>query len=128
SDRGLVREVWPVAASAGCAHARVNLRDAVVLGERLASTAWFILAQVHSHPRGAFHSSVDDAYPISHQPGFLSVVVPDFGVRAPLQGWAYYEYCGVGAWRPIEGDELRLRVRVPEQEAWWRSFWNAITA
>lgn len=37
-----------------------------------------VKAQVHSHPRRAFHSRTDDDWPIVAQPGFLSVVIPNF--------------------------------------------------
>jgi hypothetical protein len=36
--------------------------------------------QVHTHPGAAFHSPTDDAYPIVHTPGFLSLVVPNFAL------------------------------------------------
>jgi hypothetical protein len=47
---------------------------------------WFGLAQenlgiriqVHTHPGEAFHSPTDDAFPIIHTTGFLSLVVPNF--------------------------------------------------
>jgi hypothetical protein len=34
--------------------------------------------QVHTHPGEAFHSAIDDAFPIIHTPGFLSLVIPRF--------------------------------------------------
>jgi hypothetical protein len=34
--------------------------------------------QVHTHPGEAFHSQTDDAFPIVHSPGFLSLVIPRF--------------------------------------------------
>ena len=37
-----------------------------------------IRVQVHTHPREAFHSRTDDAYPVLHTPGFLSLVIPTF--------------------------------------------------
>lgn len=37
-----------------------------------------IRVQVHTHPGEAFHSHVDDAYPMIHTPGFLSLVIPEF--------------------------------------------------
>src|ERR1700727_65376 len=48
--------------------------------------AWFELArrrreirvQVHLHGGAAYHSAVDDAYPVIQTPGFLSLVIPDF--------------------------------------------------
>ena len=40
-----------------------------------------IAAQVHSHPREAFHSRADDAWAIVRHEDALSVVVPDFALR-----------------------------------------------
>ncbi len=37
-----------------------------------------VKAQVHTHPRRAFHSQTDDEWPMVAQPGFLSVVIPNF--------------------------------------------------
>jgi hypothetical protein len=39
-----------------------------------------IRVQVHTHPHDAFHSETDDAFPIIHKPGFLSLVIPNFGL------------------------------------------------
>jgi len=39
-----------------------------------------IRVQVHTHPGDAFHSPIDDAYPIIHTAGFLSLVIPNFGL------------------------------------------------
>jgi hypothetical protein len=46
----------------------------------LADTGMGIRVQVHTHPGEAFHSRTDDAYPIIHTPGFLSLVIPKFGL------------------------------------------------
>src|SRR6266702_1850112 len=35
-----------------------------------------VRVQVHTHPCEAFHSRTDDAYPMIHTPGFLSLVIP----------------------------------------------------
>jgi hypothetical protein len=37
-------------------------------------------ASGHTHPGEAFHSSIDDEFPIIHKPGFLSLVIPNFGL------------------------------------------------
>lgn len=47
---------------------------------RLARDSLGIRIQVHTHPGEAFHSPTDDAYPIIHTPGFLSLVVPRFAL------------------------------------------------
>lgn len=38
-----------------------------------------LVAQVHSHPTVAFHSSTDDLMPLATTEGSLSLVVPNFG-------------------------------------------------
>lgn len=39
-----------------------------------------IRIQVHTHPAEAFHSPTDDAFPIIHTVGFLSLVIPNFAL------------------------------------------------
>lgn len=45
---------------------------------RLAERREGVRIQVHTHPGEAFHSHTDDAFPIVHSPGFLSLVIPRF--------------------------------------------------
>lgn len=47
---------------------------------KLGDTNSGIRVQVHTHPGEAFHSETDDAYPIIHKPGFLSLVISNFGL------------------------------------------------
>lgn len=37
------------------------------------------IAQLHTHPGDAFHSSIDDEYTILSLPGSFSIVIPDYG-------------------------------------------------
>ena len=37
-----------------------------------------VRVQVHTHPGAAYHSWVDDEFPIVHSEGFLSLVIPRF--------------------------------------------------
>jgi len=46
-----------------------------------------LVAQVHSHPREAFHSWADDKYAIVRHVGALSIVVPDFAVGVTPQNF-----------------------------------------
>lgn len=39
-----------------------------------------IRVQVHTHPGESFHSPTDDEFPIIHSIGFLSLVIPNFGL------------------------------------------------
>jgi hypothetical protein len=62
--------------------------DGFVLDDQWLSDFWLelgntnkgIRVQVHTHPTEAFHSPTDDAFPIIHKPGFLSLVIPNFGL------------------------------------------------
>jgi hypothetical protein len=59
-----------------------------VLDDRWLNDFWLALSekglgirvQVHTHPQQAFHSQTDDAFPIVHTNGFLSLVIPNFGL------------------------------------------------
>ena len=43
-----------------------------------------LVAQLHSHPTNAYHSSTDDTYPIVTRAGRISLVVPDFALQQDL--------------------------------------------
>jgi hypothetical protein len=61
-----------------------------------------VRVQVHTHPRAAFHSPTDDAYPIVQAPGFLSLVIPRFGMGAVSFDDAYLcEITEAGTWREV---------------------------
>ena len=69
----------------------------------LAATRSGIRVQVHTHPHEAFHSPTDDAFPIVHTPGFLSLVIPDFGIWPPSLDNSYLaEITASGAWQSVE--------------------------
>lgn len=68
-----------------------------------------IRAQLHTHPGGAFHSGTDDHWPVVSQPGFLSIVIPDFatGPVSLERAWVGLldeggRWCRVGAEAVIE--------------------------
>jgi hypothetical protein len=71
----------------------------------LGDTNMGIRFQVHTHPGEAFHSKTDDDFPILHKPGFLSLVIPNFGLGAVGFKDAYLtEIQTNGGWQevPIE--------------------------
>ena len=71
------------------------------LNRDLSETGLRLIAQVHSHPREAYHSEADDRYAIVTAEGGLSLVVPNFG-RAPAHptAWAVYRLHGRD-WREL---------------------------
>lgn len=55
--------------------------DATWIGEfwqKLAAEGRTVRAQVHTHPRDAYHSPRDDVLSLVHLPGYLSLVIPRF--------------------------------------------------
>jgi proteasome lid subunit RPN8/RPN11 len=47
---------------------------------RLAAERREVRVQVHTHPGSAFHSGRDDRLALIERPGFLSLVIPGFGL------------------------------------------------
>ena len=71
-----------------------------------------LAVQVHSHPKGAFHSETDDAYPMVTTLGGLSLVVPNFaryGVRGG--GTALYRLSDNG-WNSLSPARARRLLRM----------------
>ena len=66
---------------AGPLHFNVPLEERIRLVREVSSQNEFILVQLHTHPREAFHSDVDDRLAITKHKGALSIVIPDFGMQ-----------------------------------------------
>lgn len=69
----------------------------------LADRGLGVRVQVHSHPEEAFHSKTDDAFPLLHEVGFLSLVIPDFALGPVGFGGAYLtEIQSDGRWQQVD--------------------------
>jgi hypothetical protein len=73
-----------------------------------------LLAQVHSHPFGAFHSPVDERSPHSAELGFLSIVVPNFGAcdYERFADWCIFEQVAYENWREWDPEERCHRIHL----------------
>jgi hypothetical protein len=70
--------------------------------KRLAGSQRSVKAQVHTHPGSAFHSAIDDKWPIVSQAGFLSIVIPEFAAGEPSLDAAWIGRLQTdGAWRRL---------------------------
>jgi hypothetical protein len=88
---------------------RVPLAERQRITRKLAGTGEVIVAQVHSHPNWAFHSSIDDEEAIPRRVGAYSLVIPDFGARDHLlDGAALFQLDAHGVWQPAPLDIFRL--------------------
>lgn len=93
---------------------RIPVDSMHALHEFLRSHRWFIAAQVHSHPRDAFHSSADDVGAVVRHVGALSLVVPWFGARTTPATFAVdtkiYQLDDRNVWRDQSGPNSKQCV------------------
>ncbi len=64
-----------------------------------------LAAQVHSHPRDAFHSPADDHWAIIRHVGALSIVVPDFSAHTGIGNFTreakFFSLSSDDRWREV---------------------------
>ena len=69
-----------------------------------------VAAQVHSHPKEAFHSRADDQWAIVRHEGALSLVLPDFAlgtaVGSFLRDVKVYQLSPTAKWVEVSGGEV----------------------
>jgi proteasome lid subunit RPN8/RPN11 len=75
-----------------------------------------LLAQVHSHPREAFHSNADDRWAVVRHEGALSIVVPEFASKTTVRNFekdtAVFRLTSDDRWQKIELTELSTFLSV----------------
>lgn len=89
----------------------VDLNESARIHYLLFERNEFLFVQVHSHPGSAFHSIIDDNYPMTHKPGFFSIVVSSYALYGlkGLSGCEVFEYQGNGKWRRLAQKEINNR-------------------
>ncbi|MCI0724933.1 MAG: Mov34/MPN/PAD-1 family protein [Acidobacteria bacterium] len=109
-----VRQLWIPHFDATGVSYDVSPLEMLRLKRELDQYRYVLLAQVHSHPGEAFHSSRDDRLAASPWPGFVSVVVPNGGrIMDPfVEAVEIFEHVGSGSWRHLEEQEKRSRFVV----------------
>ncbi|MGC4044849.1 MAG: hypothetical protein QM758_13735 [Armatimonas sp.] len=76
-----------------------------------------IIAQVHSHPEDAYHSTTDDDYAIAAASGSLSLVVPDFGFRTfTLADCAVYRLMSETGWTYLSQGNVEQLIVIVDDE------------
>ena len=77
---------------------------------KLAQEGAGVRVQIHTHPGAAFHSGIDDDWPIVQTQGFLSLVIPRFGLgEVGFEGAYLAELDDKGAWRQVD---VHTRIQV----------------
>lgn len=106
--------VTPGVSSQGRFHGELSADTMAAVLARLDELDLVLLAQIHSHPREAFLSSIDAERPAIAVAGFISVVIPDFGFVdvADVDTWAAYEYFAAERWSELDAAARRERLIV----------------
>jgi len=78
-DQIRVEAAWHPRHTASVIGYDVDFSEVNRLSVRLYDEHLSMVAQIHTHPGGAFHSSRDDGLPFMWKRGFVSIVLPNFG-------------------------------------------------
>lgn len=74
-----------------------------------------LIAQIHSHPGRAYHSSTDDQYAVATTVGCFSLVMPDFATGPfAIDRLASYRLDASGAWRGISTSQAVRMITIVE--------------
>jgi len=94
----------------------VPVEEAQWINEVLNEKGEILLAQVHSHPGGAFHSHTDNNFAVTFTLGFISIVVPFFGRQGLSDPWkcGIWVHEGYGKWRRLSEDESKTAIIIVE--------------
>lgn len=73
-----------------------------------------LIAQVHSHPFEAFHSEIDNQFPLVHRRGFLSIVIPYLGKYGfeDFETYGVFEYLRNNKWRKLSSNTIKRRFEL----------------
>jgi proteasome lid subunit RPN8/RPN11 len=112
----VVEEVWIPQFVASAVSYDVGSDEMLRVKAHLDESGQSLIAQAHSHPGTAFHSSTDDMNAASPWPGFISIVVPRFGhIRTVFwEEVEVYELLGAGKWRHLGIAERHTRFSTTE--------------
>jgi|LNAP01.1.fsa_nt_gb hypothetical protein len=97
-------------------HFRLPPASMQALMGHLRATRRRIVAQIHTHPGGAFHSDADAQWAIVRHVGALSLVLPRFAATTTTENFLEevmtYEYSSAGEWDhcPNAGPGARVMV------------------
>jgi len=95
----------------------VDFKTMQLLSSELRKRDQVLLIELHTHPPGAGgQNPVDAAHPATVYPGFISIVVPNFGFPKlyDLRETYVYRYIGNGAWIELKAEEIEEWFAVEE--------------
>jgi hypothetical protein len=74
-----------------------------------------LIAQIHSHPGRAYHSSTDDEFAVATTVGCFSLVVPDFATGPfEIGRFASYRLDASGDWREVPSSRAAQTIVIED--------------
>lgn len=111
-----VERVWCPPHRAGTLFFEIPEAAMTQLFTELRGARQMIAAQVHSHPKEAFHSQADDDLAVVRHVGALSLVVPYFARDTDAESFpqdtANFVLTAGNEWHEIPREELRTHLRI----------------
>ena len=103
ADKAHVQRILVPQQLASPKHFEVSLEERVRIIRALGVSGEKVLAQLHTHPRRAFHSCADDRLALPRHTGAISIVVPDFGLDwyGDLNQTSVNCHLGKGVWSEL---------------------------
>lgn len=112
----VVSEAYVPEQETACDYFRILPPAMVALLAHLGDTGTFIVAQVHSHPREAFHSKADDTWAIVRHLGALSLVVPHFARGTTVDNFirqiAAFRLSATNAWQELDAADREATIEI----------------
>ena len=84
----------------------VSLEERLKIASQLNRSGEMLLAQLHTHPKEAFHSAIDDQLALPRHTGAISIVIPDFAMywEGDLNQVSVNRHLGKGVWQELGSD------------------------
>ena len=108
SDKALVEGILVPQQIASPLHFKVPLDERVRIIRELGNSDQKVLAQLHTHPRRAFHSSADDRLALPRHIGAISIVIAEFAADwdGDLQKASVNCHLGEGVWSELSPESV----------------------
>ncbi|MBA7573889.1 hypothetical protein ES708_15690 [subsurface metagenome] len=111
-----IKEVWFPPQENSMIDYYVSDIDVHMINVKLNKKNYSAIAQLHTHPNGAFHSCIDDEFPILTLPGSLSIVIPDFAnlpIKSSLNEMVVYRLI-FNEWKLQSKKEVKILFKIVE--------------
>ena len=113
-DKAFVQRLLAPRQLASARHFEVSLEERVRIIRKLGNSGEKVLAQLHTHPRRAYHSCADDRLALPRHTGAISIVVPDFATDwdGDLQKASVNCHLGKGVWSELTSQAVSMLLEI----------------